>query len=64
MPIANNVTLVYIVKNRPTARQRLGKHIPAGGATIGRLLLGNDGSVNTPKTTRENRIRCFPWGPP
>jgi hypothetical protein len=32
-------------------------------ATIGRLLLGN-GSVNTPKTIRDNRRRCFPWGPP
>jgi hypothetical protein len=31
-------------------------------ATIRRLLLGN-GSVNTPKTIRDDR-RCFPWGPP
>jgi hypothetical protein len=30
-------------------------------ATIGRLLLDN-GSVNTPKTIRDNRRRCFPWG--
>jgi hypothetical protein len=30
-------------------------------ATIGRLLLGN-GSVNTPKTTGDNRGR-FPWSP-
>jgi hypothetical protein len=28
-------------------------------ATIGRLLLGN-GSVNTPKTIRDDK-RCFPW---
>jgi hypothetical protein len=32
-------------------------------ATIGRLLLGN-GSVNTPKTVRDNRPRCFMWGSP
>jgi hypothetical protein len=32
-------------------------------ATIGRLLLGN-GSVNTPKTIRDNIRRCFPWSPP
>jgi hypothetical protein len=32
-------------------------------ATVERLLLGN-GSVNTPKTIRDNRRRCFPWGPP
>jgi hypothetical protein len=31
-------------------------------ATIGRLLLSK-GSVNTPKTIRDNRRRCFPWGP-
>jgi hypothetical protein len=30
--------------------------------TIGRVLLGN-GSVNTPKTIRDNRGRCFPWDP-
>jgi hypothetical protein len=29
-------------------------------ATIRRLLLGN-GSINTPKTIRDNRRRCFPW---
>jgi hypothetical protein len=32
-------------------------------ATIGRLLLDN-GSVNTPKTIRDNKGRCFPRGPP
>jgi hypothetical protein len=32
-------------------------------ARIGRILLGN-GSVNTPKTIRVNRRRCFLWGPP
>jgi hypothetical protein len=32
-------------------------------ATIGHLLLDN-GSVNTPKTRRDNRRRRFPWGPP
>jgi hypothetical protein len=32
-------------------------------AKIRRLLPGN-GSVNTPKTIRDNRRRCFPWGPP
>jgi hypothetical protein len=32
-------------------------------ATIRRLLLGN-GSLNTPKITRDNRRRCFPWGLP
>jgi hypothetical protein len=31
--------------------------------TIGRPLLGN-GWVNTPKNIRDNRRRCFPWGPP
>jgi hypothetical protein len=29
---------------------------------IGRLLLVN-GSVNTPKTIRDNRRQCFPCGP-
>jgi hypothetical protein len=29
-------------------------------ATVGLLLLGN-GSVNTPKTVRDKRRRCFPW---
>jgi hypothetical protein len=49
---------------RHSTRQRLGKHIPAkaNARKIGRLLLGN-GSVNTPKTIRNNR-RCFSWGPP
>jgi hypothetical protein len=32
-------------------------------AKIGRLLIGN-GLVNTPKTIRDNRKRCFLWGPP
>jgi hypothetical protein len=32
-------------------------------AKIGRLLLGK-GAVNAPKTIRDNRRRCFPWGPP
>jgi hypothetical protein len=32
-------------------------------AKIGRLSLGN-GSGNTPKTIRDNRRRCFAWGPP
>jgi hypothetical protein len=32
-------------------------------ATIGRLFLGNR-SVKTPKTIKDNRRRCFPWGPP
>jgi hypothetical protein len=32
-------------------------------ATIGRLLIGN-GSINTPKTVRDYRRRCFPSGPP
>jgi hypothetical protein len=31
-------------------------------ATKGRLLLGS-GSINTPKTIRDNRRRCFLWGP-
>jgi hypothetical protein len=31
--------------------------------TVGRILLIN-GSVNTPKTIRDDRRRCFPWGPP
>jgi hypothetical protein len=31
--------------------------------TIECLLLGNR-SVNTPKTMRDNRRRCFPWGSP
>jgi hypothetical protein len=31
-------------------------------AKIGRLLLGY-GSLHTPKTKRDNRKRCFPWGP-
>jgi hypothetical protein len=31
--------------------------------TIVRLLL-NNGSVNTPKTIRNNRKRCFLWGTP
>jgi hypothetical protein len=54
-----------IVVYRPTARQRLSKHIPAEPtrAVIGRLFLGN-GSVNMPKTIWDNRRRCFPWGPP
>jgi hypothetical protein len=30
---------------------------------IARLLIGN-GSINTPKTIRDNRRRCFLWGPP
>jgi hypothetical protein len=52
------------VKYGPIARQRLGKHIPAGSnARNNKTLLGN-GSVNTPKTIRDNRTRCFPWGPP
>jgi hypothetical protein len=32
-------------------------------ATIRHILLGK-GSVKTRKTIRENRKRCFPWGPP
>jgi hypothetical protein len=30
---------------------------------IGRPLLGNE-SIKKPKTIRDNRRRCFPWGPP
>jgi hypothetical protein len=32
-------------------------------ATIGHILLRN-GSVNIPKTIRDNRRRCFPCGSP
>jgi hypothetical protein len=32
-------------------------------STMGRLLLDN-GSVNTPKTIRDNRRQCSPWVPP
>jgi hypothetical protein len=40
-------SVLYTVTYRPTARQRLGKHIPAEAyaRTIGRQSLGN-GSVN------------------
>jgi hypothetical protein len=58
--------VVHIVTYRPNARQRFGKYIPARAkerANIGRLLL-SDKSVNTPKTIRDNRKWCFPWGPP
>jgi hypothetical protein len=50
---------VYIVMYRPIARQRLGKPTRA---TVGRLFL-NNGPVNMPKTIRDTRRRCFPWGP-
>jgi hypothetical protein len=52
--------------HRPTVRQRLGKNtFPRGPtrATIGRILRRN-GSVNTLKTIRDNRRRCFLWRPP
>jgi hypothetical protein len=43
----------------------LGKHIPAGANERNNrcLLLGN-GSVNTPKTIRDNRRRSSLQGPP
>jgi hypothetical protein len=49
-PLLGN-DLVYTFLREPTR------------ATIGRILLGN-GLVNTPKTIRDNRRRCFPWVPP
>jgi hypothetical protein len=49
----------------PTARQRLGKHIPAGAnASNDRISTARQRSVNTPKTIRDNRRSCFPWGSP
>jgi hypothetical protein len=43
---------------RLIARQRLGRHIPAGANAR------KNGSVNTHKIIRDNTRRCFPWGPP
>jgi hypothetical protein len=66
------VSSYNIVTCIPIARQRLGKHVLAVNAsTIEKLfsmwseprpLLCN-GALNTPKTIRDNRRQCFPWGP-
>jgi hypothetical protein len=36
---------------------------PKANAHNNRCLLLGSGSVNTPETIRDNRRRCFPWGP-
>jgi hypothetical protein len=53
----------YTVTYRPIARQRLGKHIPAGANAhkIESLLLGN-GWVNKP--SQQERVCVSPWSVP
>jgi hypothetical protein len=60
---------LYIVTCILIARQWLGKHVPAVNTpqqSRGRFLCGrrrDRGAVNTTKIIRDNRRRCFPWGP-
>jgi hypothetical protein len=56
-----------IVTCIPSARQRLGKHVPAVNALFSMWLAPRPllcyCVVNTPKTICDNRRRCFPWSP-
>jgi hypothetical protein len=61
------LSLIYIVTCTSVARQRLGKHASAIERLFSmwsapRQLLCN-GAINTSKPIRDNRRRCFPWGP-
>jgi hypothetical protein len=60
-----NLSRYNNVMYRPIARQRLGKHIPAGAnARNSRTQLLGNGSINTTKTIPDHIRQCFPWGPP